>query len=374
MRPHVCFVSDTLHTYLGSGIETGAGGAERQQYKIATALVDRGYDVTVLTRAYGSLRRETVEGIDVRRVIPDTRGVQNAPRKAARILAALREVDADLHYVRGNPFLCMVTALFTRTVGRGAFCYQVANDSNVEPGHLAEMNPLLRRGYLAAIRSADAVCALTPYQRDLLADEHGVDATVVPCGYDLPPESDLIDHADRETVLWVGRMNEDQKKPMRFLDLAEALPDREFVMVGPHDNDDPDYYDRVERRAETIPNCNFKGFVPPDEIHEYFRQAALLVNTSDYEGFGNVFLEAWRYETPVVSLHYTLHGVIDKEPVGVHAGSTDSLPEAVEDLLVDVDHRREYGVAGREHVADEYSFPSVLAVYETVFDRIAPTE
>ena len=159
---------------------------------------------------------------------------------------------------------------------------------------------------------------------------------------------------------------------MRFLDLAEALPDREFVMVGPHDNDDPDYYDQVERRAETLPNCSFKGFVAPDEIHEYFRRAALLVNTSDYEGFGNVFLEAWRYETPVVSLHYTLHGVIDEEPVGVHAGSIDALTEAVDSLLNDIDRRREYGTTGRKHVADEYSFPSVLAAYETVFDRIAP--
>ena len=328
--------------------------------------------MTVLTRAYGSLRRETVEGIDVRRAIPDVRGVRNAPRKAARILAALRRIDADIHYVRGNPFLCTVTGLFTRTVGRGAFCYQVANDSNIEPGHLAEMNPFLRRSYLAAIRSADAVCALTPYQRDLLADEHAIDATVVPCGYELPPEADLVDHADRDRVLWVGRMNEDQKKPMRFLDLAAALPDREFVMVGPRDNDDPDYYDRVERRAATLPNVAFEGFVPPDEIHEQFRHAAVLVSTSDYEGFGNVFLEAWRYATPVVSLHYTLHGVIDTEPVGVHAGSTDALPDAVDALLDDVDRRERYGAAGRAHVADEYAFASVVDAYETVFETIAP--
>lgn len=371
MPPHVCFVSDTLHTYLGSGIETGAGGAERQQYKIATALVDRGYNVTVLTRAYGSVSRETVEGIDVHRRIPDVRGVRNAPRKAARILTALRRIDADIHYVRGNPFLCAVTGLFTTTVGRGGFCYQVANDSNVESAHLADMNPLLRRAYLGAVRSADAVCTLTPYQRDLLSEEHGIDATVVPCGYELPPESDLIDHGDRDKVLWVGRMNEDQKKPMRFLNLAEALPDREFVMIGPRDNDDPEYYDRVERRAATLPNCTFEGFVSPDEIHEYFRRAALLVNTSDYEGFGNVFLEAWRYATPVVSLHYTLHGVIDAEPVGVHAGSTDELPEVVANLLDDTDRRRRYGAAGRAHVSDEYSFTSVVDAYEAVFDRIS---
>ena len=159
---------------------------------------------------------------------------------------------------------------------------------------------------------------------------------------------------------------------MRFLDLAEALPDREFVLVGPRDNDDPDYYDRVKRRAATLPNITFEGFVPPDEIHEQFRHAALLVNTSDYEGFGNGFLEAWRYATPVVSLHYTLHGVINTEPVGVHAGSTDALPEAVTAFFNDVDRRERYGATGRAHVVDGYTFASFVDAYGTAFATVAP--
>lgn len=106
----------------------------------------------------------------------------------------------------------------------------------------------------------------------------------------------------------------------------------------------------------------------------YCTPAQVDQDISDNQRFGNVFLEAWRYGTPVVSLHYTLHGVIDEDPVGVHAGSTDALPEAVESLLDDVDRRERYGAAGREHVADEYAFPSVVDAYETVFDSIIPTE
>jgi len=126
---------------------------------------------------------------------------------------------------------------------------------------------------------------------------------------------------------------------------------------------------KIKSRAATIENLNFKGFVPPDAIHDYFRRAYLLVNTSDYEGFGNVFLEAWRYETPVISLHYTLHGVIDQEPVGYYAGSMDKLGAQVEGLLLDADCRREFGRNGRQYVGENYSFSSVVTAYEKIFDQ-----
>jgi len=370
MSKHICFVSDTLHTYLGSGIETGAGGAERQQYKLAQELHKKGYDVSIVTRDYNKPTRETIEGFDVWKVIPDIRGVHNAPLKTKKIVSTLKAVNADIYYVRGNPLLCIITSLFTNTFGQGKFLYQVANDSNIEPAQLAEMNTIVRQVYLIAIGRSDAVCVLTPYQRDVLLNEHKISSTVVPCGYELPPQSEIIDHVDREFILWVGRMNEDQKKPERFLDLAEALPDQEFVMIGPRDNDDPHYYDRIKKRATRIENLSFKGFVSPDKIHEYFSRATMLVNTSDYEGFGNVFLEAWRFETPVVSLHYTLHGVIDKEPVGYHAGSMKQLIKIVDNLSMNLDCRRKFGKNGRQYVHDNYSFSNVVTMYENIFDQI----
>ena len=104
-----------------------------------------------------------------------------------------------------------------------------------------------------------------------------------------------------------------------------------------------DYYDHVERRTVLLPNVSFGGFVSPGEIDEQFRRVALLVTTTDYEGFGNVLLKAWRYKTPIISLHYTLYGVIDTEPVGVHVGLTSAVPDAVDLILDDIDHRHGTG-------------------------------
>lgn len=369
-RPHLCFISHTIHTYLDSEIEVGAGGAERQLSKIASAFRDKNYRVTIVTMEYGDDPVTNVDGFEVWRVIPDVRGVPNAPYKAAKIIQALHQISADIHYVRGNDLLCMVTATFCKLYPSKKFVFQIANDSDVEPDHLKSLNPLHRRSFITAVRAADAVGALTPYQQEVLSREHGIDSTVVPCGYELPPKSELLEQDDREFVLWVGRIDPHQKKPARFLEVARRIPDCAFVMIGPKDDEHPDHYDWITENAREIPNLRFEGFILPDEIHEYFRRAKLLVSTSDYEGFGNVFLEAWRYETPVVTLHYTLHGVITDKTAGLHSGSMDQLVEDVDSLRRDPDKRKQLGKNGRACVRDRYSFEEVVSKYETMFNEV----
>ncbi len=370
-RPHICIVSDTIHPYFGSGRKRGVGGAERQQYLIAKQLQESGFLVSVLTRDYDDTSPEIIDGIEVWKEIPNIRGGLNAPKKAVTLLNALRKINADVYYVRGNDFLCIVTSLYCRLTD-AKFVYAVANDSDIEPAYLRERNTVFTKLYLASIASADAVTVLTPHQKEVLEHYHEINSTVVPCGYDLPPEDELLDHDEREFVLWVGRLDPDQKKPERYLQLAKDAPDVQFVMIGPPDNDDEDrsYFDLTRTQAESLNNMEFIEFVPPDEIHEYFRKASLLVNTSDYEGFGNVFLEAWRYATPAITLHYTLHGVIDEQNVGVHVNSMDDLSTTVRTLHQNSKQRSEMGTAGRELVRGEYSMRAVADQYREIFTYV----
>ncbi len=372
-RPHLCFVSHTLHTYLGSGNEGGAGGAERQLSKITSAFRDEGYRVTIVTKAYGDETITQVNGFEIWRVIPDVRGTLYAPYKMAKIWYALQQISADIHYVRGNDLLCMATAAYCWLHPKKKFVFQVANDSDVDPNHLQDLNPVHRRLFLHGIRAADAVGVLTPYQRDVLKNVHEISSTVVPCGYELPPMSDLLGPNEREFILWVGRMDPDQKKPKRFLELAKQIPEFEFVMIGPKDGDHPDYYDEIAVEASKLSNLDFKGFVPPDKIHEYFKRATILVSTSDYEGFGNVFLEAWRYETPVVTLHYTLHGVITDKNTGLHSESMDQLVNDVKSLQNDPQRRKLLGENGRSCIRERYSFEEVISRYTLMFNELYPS-
>lgn len=368
---HVCFVSDTLSAYFLESNPSGIGGAERQQYLIANALRRRGVDVSVATSTHKSKKQQRIKGIDLWHVIPDVRGLPKAPYKTLRTMYGLHKINADIYYVRGNDFLCITTGAYIGLTDRD-FVYAVANDANVDPTLLKDLG-FLRHLYVRAIKSADQVIAQTNKQRELLQNKHGIDAVQIPNGYTIPDSAEIIAHADRDYVLWVGSIDPEQKHPERFLRLAEEFPETQFVMIGPPDNDQPEHYETIEREANSIPNLEFLGFVDPNEIHDYYRRAITLVNTSDYEGFPNVFLEAWRYETPVISLHHSLDGVLNKEPVGIHAGSMENLVDALEQILTDDSLQKELGEGGREYMIANYSFEKLIDEYKNVFEKVMMT-
>ena len=295
------------------------------------------------------------------------------PTVLYKLLRSVRRVDADVYYVRGNPPLCILTSYGCELLGESVV-YCVANDSNIELARLSNHHGMFRYtlpklAYVDAIRRADAVVAQTTHQQELLNRMFGIDSQVVPNVYSVPPDDELVAAVDREFVLWVGSLDADQKKPIRFVRLAEQLPDIEFVLVGWTPDDE--FRAEISERAEALSNLRFEGFVPPDEIDRYYRRAAMFVNTSEYEGFPNTFLEAWRFGVPVVSLHHTLDGLLSDGEVGLHAGSIDRLTEQVEELWVDPERAAELGRNGRQYLREHYAVETAVDTYSQLFAAVS---
>jgi glycosyltransferase involved in cell wall biosynthesis len=362
-RPSLCFVSRELYNYLFPGGRERAGGAERQQSLLAPELRDRGYGVAAITGRFDDTRHETVDGVEVWKGLStdSCQTVRAVPRRALGLFRTMRAVDADVYYVRGSQFLLCLTDICARLLG-SRVVFAVANDIDVDPDHLAERHPIQRGCYRRSLRRV-TVLAQTAHQQEMLRSEFDVSAEVVPCGYELPPASSIPPAEGREFVLWVGRLNRRHKRPDRFLDLAAALPDREFCMVAAQ-GPDPAYNNEIRERADHLDNLQFEGYVPPDEIHDYYRRAALLVNTSETEGFSNVFLEAWRVGTPVVSLEFTLDGLIPERDIGRHAGSMDKLVRDVATLAEDPALRERLGSNCRELMRERFEISRVVDQFE----------
>ena len=84
------------------------------------------------------------------------------------------------------------------------------------------------------------------------------------------------------------RVSEQKSTPLFGLRLPEGK------MVG-HE----DLYDKTVEQSRKVPNLDFKGFLPFTEVEKQFKKAKLFINTSEYEGFPNTFLQAWRRGIPV---------------------------------------------------------------------------
>jgi len=372
---HVCFVCPYIEPYLKPGSGTHVGGAERQQHLLATYLRENGWRVSFIAFEGEGDRYERIDGFDCWKTLPPTNDIGRAPAVAMKLLRSIRRVDADVFYVRGNPPLCILASYCCSLLDE-SLVYVVANDSNVEysrlPGHHGMFEYTLPKlGYLDAMGRADRVVAQTDYQRDTLGDVFGIDAAVIPNGYTVPDEAKLVPAGRREHVLWVGSLDPDQKRPERVLELADRLPDVTFRMVGW--TEDESYRESLVDRISERPNLQFEGFVAPDAIDRYYRDAVALVNTSAYEGFPNTFLEAWRFGVPVVSLGAMLDGVLEAEGIGINAGSMDGLAATVETLWTDRDRAGELGTTGRRYLQENYALGVTASAYADVFADVIGT-
>jgi glycosyltransferase involved in cell wall biosynthesis len=128
---------------------------------------------------------------------------------------------------------------------------------------------------------------------------YGRQATTVTNCYDVPRGH----RADPNgVVLWVSALRTG-KRPELFLELARRLPHLRFRMVGgPSGETAGDaLFEQIKEQAREIPNLEFVGFVPFAEIDPHFNAARVFVNTSDFEGFPNTFLQSWSRRIPTVS-------------------------------------------------------------------------
>jgi len=362
----ICFVSLHSYGYFVDGHGLTGGGAERQLSLLAPALTDE-FDVHVIVADYGQDARVSQDGVVLHKSYDPNSDPSTTERLGwlADLASTMYRVDADVYVHRGTPAFAAVVSTLVDTMGK-AWVYNVANDANVceRPDDLGRVR---RRLFERGLEQAAAVIAQTPKQSDLLQERYGRDAAVVPNGY--PPADETVPYDDREYVLWVGRLDRDQKRPHLFSDLAAAYPETEFRLVGPP-GDDEAYYQQLTSRVDELGNLRYEGTVPPDVVHDYYRRAHCLVSTSAYEGFPNTFLEAWRVGTPVLSLGVDPARIASDETLGGFAdGEFERLSDAVSLLAADETARRRLGETGKRVFEERFDIETVASTYGDVLRK-----
>jgi glycosyltransferase involved in cell wall biosynthesis len=366
MTVDVCFVSLSAYGYFSSDIPAG-GGAERQLSLIASELSDQ-LNVSFIVGDFGQPAIKEKGNITLYRAYRRDSSAKTFERVFHfwKLFRAMKQADADVYVYRGHPRKAAVTFFLAKFLG-GSWVYNLANDSNVNQDY-NNISPIFQRFVNICLRGADEIIAQTEYQQQQLRNHFDTTSTVVPNGY--PTSEAEIPFDDRKYFLWVGRLDPDQKRPHRFLDIANRLEDTSFQIAG-IDGPDPAYNMTIRNRAKTINNVKFLGYVPPDKIHEYYRSALALVSTSDYEGFPNTFLESWRVGTPVMSLTVDPGRYIDVDMTGYCEDSFELLTKNLRRLTSDYEYWNHHSKPARRYFEQNYAIESVSDQYEKVIQRVA---
>lgn len=368
-RPSICFVSLSAFPLLAGDTETEIiGGAELQQVFVAKRLVERGYLVSMVCLDFGQDNQVVLDGVKVFRAYRIDEGVPILrflwPRLTS-IWRCLRAADADIYYQRTAGMLTGVVAAFCRRNAKMSI-FAAAGNPDLEPNTPRIRYARDRRIYEYGLRNVDRILVQNEEQKRLCKVNYGRSSTVVPNCYPLPTSA-MADNG--RFVLWVSTIRS-IKQPQLFVDLAESLPNHSFRMIGGPDSDERLLYDQVKSRADSVPNLEFLGFIPYQDIHKYFDEASVFVNTSSSEGFPNTFLQAWSRGIPTVSF-IDSGARLEGRPVGRQVGSSVEMSSCVANWLTDDLARARKGSRCREYFMAVHSPSRVLDMYDRVFSQMS---
>jgi glycosyltransferase involved in cell wall biosynthesis len=333
-KPSICFVAHNAFGVIAN-VDTGhIGGIEVQVPMMARWFVNEGFDVSLITWDEGDeyADGEKYGGVTNYKICKRTDGIPILrflyPRWTS-LRSALNRSDADIVYYNCGDLGLGQVVHWAHARGKKVM-YSVAAivDCQIE---LPSLKPIRERVlYKYGLRRADTIIVQTETQRELLASNFQLNAKVIPMpseGFAEKAESYPAQEATKgvgnaRRVLWVGRFQE-EKRIEWLLDLAELCPEYEFDVVG-SSNSDSDYAMKMTKRAESIANVHLHGRVPHEQLGKFYTRAHLLCSTSVYEGFPNVFLEAWSVGLPLVTT-VDPDGVVAKYGMGCNAVDVEDL-------------------------------------------------
>ncbi len=366
--PSICFIAHNAYGVLAEVDTAHAGGIEVQVPLMAKWFARQGYEVSMITWDFGFPDGQEIKGVKLRKLCRKEDGVPIVrfvwPRWTS-FNSALERANADVYYYNCGDLGLGQLALWAGKRGKKVV-YSVANDVDCQ-AHLPALKPMRERLlYRYGIKRADAIVTQTVRQQTLLKSDFGLDAKVISMpskGFPLnQPIESKVDSLDKFRVLWVGRIIEEKRLEWLF-EVARRLPDVEFDVVGAP-NAESEYAERCYEEEKQLPNVTMRGRLPHKEMHHAYERAHVLCSTSVFEGFPNVFLEAWSMGLPLVTT-FDPDGVVDRHGHGCSVEDIDGLVSCISSMR-DKDVWLGKAKQAREYYLENHQVENLMGKFEKI--------
>jgi len=352
----IVFLNDGIFGY-ASGMSTSCGGAERQQWLLAHALVNNGWMVTVGVRdLLGSGMRSSIDGVNFVGI-----------GKSQALLSwyhFLRSERPDWWYWRcayhlWGPSVELAKLTGVRTIFAAAF------DSDVQVRRALVLRPRWWPLYAWDLMRSDRIFLQHGGQLSALPAKWRKKAHIVPsiAGFHATGKP----HVNREQyVAWVGMLRE-HKRPDLLIEIARQIPNIRFIVCGgaTKHRSPSGYGDAVIQSLKSLPNVKFLGQVSPEKAQQVIQDAAILLSTSEGEGFPNTFLQAWASGTPVISLMIDPDSVIERAGLGVVSGRIENAVKDIDVLMESPQQREEIACRTRKYMDENHSEAVVVGAFNS---------
>jgi glycosyltransferase involved in cell wall biosynthesis len=284
----------------------------------------------------------------------------------------MQRIAPHLIYLRGASAYLGIAARYAMS-SPCTLIWHIASAYDVRPFQMRSLRTMAfdyidKRMIEYGIRHTDYIFGQAKYQEDLLQQNYGRTCDLI-VGNWHPEATVPCSKKPPVKVVWVANIKF-LKKPETFVDLAQRLgtvTKAEFIMIGRPGG--AKYQRRLEAQMHNVRGLTYLGEKSNEEVNRILGASHIFVNTSDYEGFPNTFIQAWLHEVPVVSLHVDPDDLLTRQGLGFHSGSLDQLVQDTRRLIENADLRTRIGQRARAYALEHHSLAKNLNRVAAFFER-----
>lgn len=339
------------------------GGGELQIDLLARVLAKSGHEVVIIDPV-SDKDFVTEEGIKVLQIKGWNRGmkyIRSFTHQIPSLYSSLKAQKADIYYSQIRDFRHILSFWAARKVN-GKFVLRLASDLDC-----SSMKLRFKHDYLTnfegpywfikvfltellfpkLLRKADMVLSRHDGQKETLSSK-GINSIIFKNIIDLS-KIPLEVNPERKDFSYVGALDK-RKGFMEFYELVTKAPSsHSFKVIGsPRDKTGFYYYEKLKE----FKNVRLYGKLSHKETMKHILNSKALISTSPMEGFPNVFIEAWAYGIPVLSLYFDPGNVIKNEKLGtVSNGNIEKLIEAMNN----VEYSEEFAEHAKLYVQNNFA-------------------
>lgn len=359
-QPRIAFFSLNAYKVFAPDSQAAIGGSEVQMVLLARQLSAKGYPISFLVGNFGQPSHERLEGMKILRTIKLTKNFRTYA--SAPWLLWWRLYQSGAEVVISSPagpevgLIALYCRLFGkhyifRTASHVDCTYEKIHDLGLVAGFFYALG--LKLVHTIVVQSEESKAALWKYHRRKSVVIHNL----------IEQPTFQVIPTTREYVLWVGSART-VKQPELFLELALQAPSIKFAMILSRVGDVP-LWEAIREKAQKLPNMHFIGEVSLADVQTYMKKARLLVGTSSYEGWPNVYMQAAACGVPIVSLVVNPDDFLTRYGVGLAChNSFDELVTRVTELQQGGDVYNRMVQAGPSYIARVHATDTILALWD----------
>jgi glycosyltransferase involved in cell wall biosynthesis len=339
------------------------GGVDVDVYRIATELAkDDNFEVIVIV---GDFNQPDEEIIDNVKIVKWSIKKGNRLFSTVNLIKILLKEKVDLFFLEKAHELNGIIRLFSKIKGK-KMIYRTASDIDCNK-KFVERNWLNGISYEYALEKADKVITQNESNRIDLLKNYGIKSLVIK---NAAPIKNKFSIRNKKFVLWVGR-GEKLKKPFLFLKLAEQFPKYSFLMICSKYHLDNINLEDLIKHSKNIKNIKILPGIEFQKVEKYFKEAKVFVNTSDYEGFPNTFVQATTNSTPILSLNVNPDNFLDKYKCGFCAkGDFELMKRQLNKLLTNRKSWKNMSKNSYIYAKNNHDIKKVIKQYKRLFFKV----